>query len=132
MPLLISNVRLNIFFGTSYKIKFKKKNLPYLFYAQNTYINCRRYWVTFLVLSMYEVRIKYIFFTLTLLNKIFTVTFHFILPYFRQFYNYILSRTFLFVFLNTELFVGDLCCLPRNWNFNLWEFCIVIRRCIIC
>ena len=58
----------------------------------------------------------------TLLNSIFTILFHYLLPFFRLLHNSIFPK--LFIFLSKDLFQVPFYSLPGNWIFfHVREFC---------
>ena len=58
----------------------------------------------------------------TLLNSVFTILFHYLLPFFRLLHNSIFPK--LFIFLSKDLFQVPFYSLPGNWIFfHIREFC---------
>ena len=81
------------------KIAKKSQNINGIVLLQGTYTIHE-------VLGLFGFKVKYrthfSFSPITLLNNVFTVLFHYLLPYFRQLHNFIFPK--LFIFLSKELF----------------------------
>ena len=82
-----------------------------------------QYWVGQKVPLAFKLKIKthFSFSQRTLLNSVFTVLFHYLLPFFRQLHNSIFPK--LFIFLSKELLQVPFTVLRGMEIFSLREFC---------